>query len=357
MFGTALEVVIGLIFIYLMISLVVSAVNELFANFLKLRAKTLELGLDRLLQDDHLKNIKDAVYAHPVLQGMTANAGHRPSYIPGSLFTLALIDVLAEKTREEMANVALTTTAPQPPLPAAGPSASDVAVSVVEVTGDSPSVATVASVDPAALLARERKKHVNNLRLAISQLPKGSRLRKALETLVDESVKDIEDARRRIEGWFDSSMERVSGWYKRKMQIWILCVGAVIALACNVDTIRIAEALAHDSALRASLVTAAERTVKDAPGGVKEDAGATAATVVEVAKNFEMSNLPVGWSAEELEKNQRGTLVFVLFKLFGLLLTTLAVTQGAPFWFDMLNRVVNVRSVGRAPSSSTTDAK
>jgi len=36
-------------------------------------------------------------------------------------------------------------------------------------------------------------------------------------------------------------------------------------------------------------------------------------------------------------------------KLIGLLVTAFALSLGAPFWFDMLNKVVNIRNAGRAP--------
>ena len=36
-------------------------------------------------------------------------------------------------------------------------------------------------------------------------------------------------------------------------------------------------------------------------------------------------------------------------KVVGLLFTALAISLGAPFWFDMLNRVVSIRAAGRAP--------
>lgn len=328
MFGTALEVVIGLIFVYLMLSLVVSAVNELASHFFAMRAEMLEKGITRLLQDDHLKNIKDTVYAHPVLQGMTAKESHKPSYIPGSLFTLALLDAVSESSRAELAKA-------RPAAAAAG--------------GDAPP----APAPPAP--ASPDEQHVNNLRLAIAQLPDGSRIKRVLETLIDASCKDVAEARRRIEGWFDASMTRVSGWYKRKMQLWILGVGAFLTFVGNVDSVRIAEALAHDSALRASLVTASERTVVAPPEGTKAGSTATAAVVVDVARQFQMSNLPVGWP--ESRPEGRGWVLFLLFKLFGLCITTAAITQGAPFWFDMLNRVVNIRSAGKPPSSSTSDGK
>jgi hypothetical protein len=36
-------------------------------------------------------------------------------------------------------------------------------------------------------------------------------------------------------------------------------------------------------------------------------------------------------------------------KILGLLVTVLAISLGAPFWFDLLNRLVNLRSTGKPP--------
>ena len=64
--------------------------------------------------------------------------------------------------------------------------------------------------------------------------------------------------RENIENWFDSSMDRVSGWYKRRAQLTILVVGFFVAITVNVDTITVAKRLSTDKALRESLVAAAD---------------------------------------------------------------------------------------------------
>jgi hypothetical protein len=39
----------------------------------------------------------------------------------------------------------------------------------------------------------------------------------------------------------------------------------------------------------------------------------------------------------------------LISKFFGILLTAVAASMGAPFWFDMLNKLINIRAVGKSP--------
>jgi hypothetical protein len=41
-----------------------------------------------------------------------------------------------------------------------------------------------------------------------------------------------------------------------------------------------------------------------------------------------------------------------LLKFLGILLTAVASSQGAPFWFDLLKKIVNVRLTGLNPSEA-----
>jgi hypothetical protein len=76
MFGSAiLDTAIGLIFVYLIVSLIVSAANELLAALFKLRAKNLLLGIQELLQDPSTEGLVTSFYKHPLIAGLAANGG------------------------------------------------------------------------------------------------------------------------------------------------------------------------------------------------------------------------------------------------------------------------------------------
>ena len=187
-------------------------------------------------------------------------------------------------------------------------------------------------------------------------------VRQALLTLVNASGNDIGEVRKNIQDWFDSSMDRVSGWYKRRVQWITLVLGLVVAVAVNADTIAIGTRLSHDVAMRDSLVAAAQEYAKD---GSAQPTSQNAAQIeacedaenspeCRVAKNLieiRKLGLPIGW-----DKNDP-TLFPVtpggwLTKGLGWLLTAFAVTLGAPFWFDILNKFIVIRSTVRPKEKS-----
>jgi hypothetical protein len=102
MFGSAvLDTAIGLAFLYLLLSLLVTGINELIETWLKNRAKDLEQGLKELL-GNHEKLLAD-VYNHPMLFGLFRGEYGKPgvqlpSYIPARSFALALMDLICPAT-------------------------------------------------------------------------------------------------------------------------------------------------------------------------------------------------------------------------------------------------------------------
>ena len=86
--------------------------------------------------------------------------------------------------------------------------------------------------------------------------------RRSLITLVDAAGGDVAKARENIENWFNSSMDRVSSWYKRRAQLTLLFIGLFVAIAVNVDTLTVAKRLSTDDGLRDSLVAAASEYAK-----------------------------------------------------------------------------------------------
>jgi hypothetical protein len=333
-----LEIAIGLIFVYLLFSLICSALSELVAWATDLRARTLRGGIEILLADPKLRefleqkkllkgafkkgkgveqNVASTLYEHPLIQGMMQDGKH-PSYIPKDLFASAFLDLLRE--------------------------------------------AAPASTEPQEPLAK--------LRGRIAALPEDSTVRKSLEAVLDETTLDIHQAKARVEKWFDDAMDRVSGWYKRRSQWVVLIIAAVLVIAANADSVMIARVLSRDSVLRASLVAAAEQTVRQPTPEQRAspDAQAALAQIREIEARLIDLRLPIGWSSsagggegtparllEDPRAAPSGVLGW-LAKMAGLLFTIFAVSLGAPFWFDVLNKVVNVRITGKQPEPAPAKA-
>lgn len=346
MFGSSvLEVIIGLVFVYFIMSLLCSALNEWVARIFAMRAKTLEAGILRLLSDDTA--LKEEIYKHPLVKtlsrqgwwqrmlskipGLGSSSG--PSNLPARTFALVLSDILMEPGKEERSK-----------------------------SGKAASGATAASNDI------DDKGKSTELQLAaremLKDLEKGIEaqsgdVKQALQSLLN-SVKAQTDQwdtaatafRASMESWFDDTMDRVSGWYKRKAQLIILLLAVAACFALNVDTIVIANTLSNDATLRASLVTAAEARVQQAV--LEDEESAPALDIEKYRDELSELGLPIGWSTEDGDpRSVPSSLPDWLLKSFGLLITAFAVSLGAPFWFDLLNRFVNLRASGGQPAKAS----
>jgi hypothetical protein len=243
--STILDVAIGMIFVYLLLSLLCSAANEIVELFLKKRASDLERGVRELLEPQGASGAAGLVkklYNHPLINGLFPGKYENsritswwryvrgtklPSYIPARNFALALMDLIMPGT----------------PAPDKKSGATD----ATAISGTTP---TAAAADTLA-----------TLRAAVQTI-KNPQLEQALIPLIDAAGNDVARARANIEEWFDSSMDRVSGWYKRRSQLIVLVMGFVVAIAVNADSVIIAKKLSSDRALRESLVNAADAYAK-----------------------------------------------------------------------------------------------
>jgi len=340
MFGSPiLDVAIGMVFVYLLLSLICSAANEAIEAKLKNRAKSLELGIRNLLGD---QGLADKLYAHDLISGLFSDKQGKPSYIPSRTFALALLNTI---------------------LPDGAPAAS------------------AQAGDPGA-------NPLGTFRATVAALPAdapAAPIKKALLALIDDAQGDINKLRANIENWYDAAMDRVSGWYKRRVHAIILLLGLVIAVALNADSAYIARHLATDPALRNSLVSASQvyAQKENVGNAAKQNSGQEAAPAGESAQTKFDNNLqqlkelglPIGWTVEGDDPRFKGKVAVdphlrwpgwhlldpnvssawwlqIKFHWLGWLLTALAISLGAPFWFDMLNKLIVVRSTVKPKEKS-----
>ena len=152
-------------------------------------------------------------------------------------------------------------------------------------------------------------------------------LRTLLQGIWDRADGKIENIEGALAHWFDAGMNRVSGAYKRQAQLFTFLIALVIAGAFNVDSFHLFKTLwLHPGA-------AASIGAGSANGGAKQALDA-------------LFTLPVGWDHAP-ESAGAGLLLFC-----GWLVTAISVLFGAPFWFDLLQRLVNLRGTGRKPAAA-----
>lgn len=336
MFGSSIiDIAIGMVFIYLLLSLICSAANELIERYSRKRALNLETGILEMLRTPGL--VKQ-IYEHPLVYSLYSKpyetgAKTLPSYIPARNFALALMDIAAPESLKGATGMSSTS----PP-----------------------------SFDGDAIRAFIES---NN------QLP--DPIKKALVTFTKAGGDDAAKLRENIENWFDSSMDRVSGFYKRRTQMIILILGLLVSIGMNVNSVTLVRSLSTDRAMRDSLVTAAQEYARSnpppanpaasptpppaaAPAASSTDNKCTADTpqcrIQNNLNEIKALELPIGWSAQartEFANNFPGSLGV---GLIGWIVTALALSLGAPFWFDLLNKFVVVRATVKPKEKSPEEA-
>ena len=170
-----------------------------------------------------------------------------------------------------------------------------------------------------------------DLENGIKGLPPGD-VRTSLLALIQNAQGSLNRAQLNIEGWFNDAMDRASGWYRRRTQVWTILIAVTITLAINADSLKIARGLWTDPAVR-DAITAQAR------------AGGPLNTDQIVDKLGQL----MGWTG----MFTADPWVWIT-RIAGWIITIVAVSMGAPFWFDVLNKFVNLRNAGKPPDESRT---
>jgi hypothetical protein len=190
---------------------------------------------------------------------------------------------------------------------------------------------------------------LENIRMNVGNL-KNEPVQRVLLAAIDAAQGDFNSVRKNIEDWYNSSMDRVSGWYKRSTQWILLGIGIVVAVAVNVNSITVADYLYRNNAERAAMVARAQNAAAD-PAFLNRNYD-------EVSKELNSISLPIGWTAgwgaprRSGEPGADGTWNNVVAPVLGWLLTAFAATMGAPFWFDVLSNVMVIRSTVKPQEQS-----
>ncbi|XZN91239.1 MAG: hypothetical protein ACM65M_27230 [Microcoleus sp.] len=172
-----------------------------------------------------------------------------------------------------------------------------------------------------------------------------------------DTQEQLQRFQREIEIWFDRSMERASGVYKRNARGVAILLGTAIAIGANADTVNIINRLSKDSMLRSTVNLYAQQLVeKNTPAKLDN---LTNLTKVQNEVGIALDNLavPFGWSEpNRLEIDPEGNVLWPAFlaKVFGWILSGVAISMGAVFWFDVLSKIINIRNAGKKPPSTDT---
>ncbi len=319
-----LEVAIGLVFVWLVISVATMETQNRIAILLGWRADHLERAVLSMFKDPKLVK---KFYEHPLIMElapkdkdgklMKTRKGkiRRTDYVSNTTFARVACEIMMSAGKNE--NIPLET------------------MSLEQMK------------DGAKALAQTNPNlHQINAYL----MPR-------MDKVVDNIDDKIAEYRHNTENWFNDVMGQASNWYKVRAQWMAFWIGLVVAVVLNVDTINIAQKLWQEPSTRAVLVAQAEQEVQ-------KDGSSDALT------KAQSLSFPVGWTTTKLDIpscNLVGVINYqfvvrsggecraltgipalnngwgIIVKLFGYLLSAAAAAQGAPFWFDILKKLVGAK--------------
>ena len=301
-----LGVAIGIATVCLLFSILASHLQEIWASFSARRASALETALKQMLSDP---NLSEAFFAHPLIQSISfsptrgsilrrnAPTQPRPTYIASDLFNKVLQSILVKPNNGE--------------------------------GRDLPSL--------------------------IAALP-DSMVKSRLKTLTMGLENDASACNAAVEKWYDDTMDRINGLYKRNTQIVLLFLGLGLAVLCNANLLRVGRTLWTSAAARDEVNAVVQMY------GCKDSNNCGSSDYVQartdVEKNLKL--LPLGYEDFDFAeywvtapKKFPGPLLGEwVFNVCGWLLTAIAVSLGGPFWFDLINKFINIRMVGQKPSTA-----
>jgi len=357
-----LEVVIGLAFIYMILSLITTTLTEFVSQIFAMRGSNLYRGIQTLLNDLEGTGLARKVYDHPLVKSLghqgtvlsTLGRPARPSYLNPETFARTLLDLLANNGKLNSSDFKYF---------------------------------------------EDAEKILEAVRTS-SLLDDNPQVQRQLQIIL-QGARTLQDAQNAIEGWFNDMMDRIGGWYKRHIQVVTLLISLIVAVVFNGDTLSLFNRLTNDPAVRTAFVGAAQNAIQSdfvpsptpeatlepgaTPTPVTPDLAGTYAKVNSLQQQINASFQLVGWvfvpvpptvpdetgmddASKQVAENKYAAALAQykvdaeaypnnpqrlpqntsdwISKIIGLLLTTVAVSLGAPFWFDVLKRITSIRAAG-----------
>ncbi|MHA4741987.1 hypothetical protein [Dyadobacter sp. MSC1_007] len=379
--NVALDVVIGLVFIYLLYSLYATILMEIISSILGLRARNLCYALSRMLMDEkefdnkgtsflarlgttvmrftgkswNLKNpeLYDKFFSQPSIKYLSSGGiGHRPSYLSAENFSKALIDAIkvdrvevGDLLRIQLGLRAWPITAEENPTPHLKNSP---IVERIKSILDQPSPDLVQFkilleewYDTVPLLPSERSDTINQI-----------------DSILHDANNDLVKFKILLENWYNDTMERATGWFKQTTQVILIVIGGVLAVSFDVDTIAIINKLSQDKEARERLIQMSIEFTEKNAGLIETVSTNSKDTLSAKELNQKIKTLAAKKASIEEDILQVQGIVSSPSSNWstplGYLLTVLALSLGAPFWFDLLNKLVSLRTSRAITSKSGT---
>ena len=284
--GAITEVAIGLIFVYILLSLLVSQINNFISAMLKIRARQLRERIGDIVDDEEMRV---RVLSHPIVNVVKPPKVNTPQLseqqlelanvvkVSGTTFAKAMINILSDPYLDYYAALTLMDDAEEREYfkslinelkvninnpTNANAIFTEISESVMELEpsdrGDR--VALLSTLGPLQESIRDIQSGNSRLLLVLDGVSRVNNraLQRSLETVLS-TVQDINDAHAAIENWYNNRMEQTSQLYANTMQYLSFFVGLFIAILLNIDTLFLSQTLWEDPAVRENVAAAAAR--------------------------------------------------------------------------------------------------
>jgi len=333
-----IDLALTLAFTYFILALIASTVVEIINNITNERGKLLHKALKEFYFDKNKKTVdadwnkflKNNILNSPFIESLTTKKlftknSRYPSYIPAKNFSQAVLSFILNDS---------------------------------DVSGNK------TDIDLKTLLTENKNIPV--------------KFRETLLTLNKQADGNINKFIENLEGFYNNAVDRMTGEFKRYTQFCMFFLGLGIAISLNADTIHISKSLwknkeqlkltsdAIENKLSGIKITDGKYVIgsliSDTDNGKvtdiildKKNSDKIDSLLSDISNQKSLLNsltdIPLGWENTDnpfTDKNGIFSISF-LTKLAGWLITTLAIYLGAPFWFELVNKIVNIRGTGKRP--------
>jgi len=360
-----LEVIIGMIFIFSLLSILVTQINSLISTFFRLRARHLRDGINELVQDPILRA---KIFTHPLIrlvddqmvlpaqvisdedaEKIAQGKVNDLSWIPEQTFVSVLINLIQVSSDKELFGALLNVVDGMP----SGPDRRKLRLALNKIVNTGEGVNELREIIDAIeepIYRDALKQALDTIDDEIGQMGlepnsvlslmaglrnvKNPYFRTALETILNTS-QTLDDAHEKLGIWFEEGMTRATNNFTKHMQYFSLGIGLLIAVVINVDTINIARTLWEDPTIRTALnsvvdqtdIASLEATYQEAVDRINENIGEVSPeatpdpnvdTLADITADVEASTaeigqtvdtlldlrLPLGWTLTDLSELQ-----------------------------------------------------
>lgn len=287
-----LDVILGVTFTLASVSLITSSITEVLASILKLRSKTLFRGIQELLNDPKSEGLALAIYNHPMVNPLSQGDAGTQGGGP-------LIPITKKPSSIK---------------------ASRFAVSLLD---------TIKSFDQIENSLKEGIEKISDLQI-----------KTYLKSVYERAQGDTLVIQKEVEDWFNCGTERIEGIYKRKTQVISLSIGVLVAVAFNINIFQLMTVLWRNTSSSDYLLANISNNPDDFDSALHL-----------------LTSLPFGWesfpSTLSFSELNPQDLFEATVRCAGWMMTGLSTFFGAPFWFDLLGKVSNLRGIALKRDSTT----